>query len=51
MAGFDYIIVGVGLAGSVFASHLSAKSKNEAAILEAGGRDQDPWVRIPTRIN
>ncbi|MCY4446587.1 MAG: choline dehydrogenase [Rhodobacteraceae bacterium] len=44
---FDYIIVGAGSAGCVVANRLSANPKNRVAIVEAGGRDANPWIHIP----
>ncbi|MEM6588886.1 MAG: choline dehydrogenase [Pseudomonadota bacterium] len=43
----DYIIIGAGSAGCVLANRLSAKPGNRVVLLEAGGKDTNPWIHIP----
>jgi len=44
---FDYIVVGAGSAGCVLAHRLSEHPGNRVLLLEAGGSDQHPLVKIP----
>ena len=44
---YDFIIVGAGSAGCVLANRLSANPENRVLLIEAGGRDTNPWIHIP----
>jgi len=47
MREFDYVIVGAGSAGCVLANRLSEDPGNRVLLIEAGGRDSNPLVKVP----
>ncbi len=44
---FDVVIVGAGSAGCALAGRLSEDPSLKIALVEAGGRDTNPWIHIP----
>jgi choline dehydrogenase-like flavoprotein len=47
---FDYVIVGGGSAGCVLAARLSESPDVRVLLLEAGGSDRHPFIRIPIGV-
>lgn len=47
---YDCVIVGAGSAGAVLASRLSENPSLRVLLIEAGGSDRHPWVRLPLGV-
>src|SRR5260370_12621584 len=46
-AEFDVVVVGAGSAGCVLSARLTENPKVSLCVIEAGGRDRNPWIHIP----
>ena len=47
MKHIDYIIVGAGSAGCTLAARLTEDAGANVLLLEAGGWDRNPWIKLP----
>lgn len=44
---YDYVVVGGGSSGAIVAARLSERTGTSVALLEAGPKDTNPYIRVP----
>ncbi len=47
LGSYHFIVVGGGTAGCVLANRLSANPRHRVLVLEAGGKDNNIWIKVP----
>jgi len=47
---FDYVVIGAGTAGCVLAARLSENREHRVCLIEAGGSERHPFIRIPAAV-
>ena len=47
---YDYVVAGAGSAGSALAARLSEDGRRSVLLVEAGGKDNAFWIRIPLGV-
>ena len=47
---FDYVIAGAGTAGCVLAARLTEDPQVRVCLIEAGGHDSHPFIRVPALV-